>query len=434
MTHMDSVDRYMAAYNVALRGAAGPAWMSALREAAIARVAELGLPTTQNEEWKYTNVSAIAKIHANIPVRKAGTITLGRLTENTYVGDGARLVFVNGLYAPELSSVDLPGVTVSTISAAARGAQAALVESHIAKIAPFESDAFTALNTAFLRDGALVVIPAGMTVEKPIQLMFLAHATDGGSFASPRVLILAERGSRATVVESHVALAPAAYFSNSVAEILCEEGASLEHYRVQEESVNAFHIASINVRQEQDSHYRSCLVTTGGRLARTTLKITLNGERCECELDGLSITDGQQHVDNHTQIDHTAPNCSSRQLYKSILKGNSRAVFNGKVIVRQAAQKTDAKQTNKNLILSDTARVDTKPQLEIFADDVKCTHGATIGQIDDASLFYLKTRGIGEEQGRQLLTYGFAHEVLEQITLEPLRERLDRKLLSQISI
>lgn len=426
-----SVSRYLDAYTKFMRGAQGPAWMAPMREQALEIVSEHGLPTTKEEDWKYTNVSALAKIVLNLPARKPGVISVTRLAERTYVGEGARIVFVNGLYAPELSSLEAGGIIVSSLAAAQR-THGELIEKHLGKYAASGANMFTALNTAFLRDGALVVIPKGVHVEHPIQLLFVMQSSDGGTFASPRTLIIAEAGSKATLVETHIALTPDSYFSNSVTEIVCEENAELTHYNIQEESVNAFHIAATTVKQSAGSTYRSCSVMTGGRLTRNTIDIALGGEHCTCELDGLYIAGGNQHVDNHTTIDHLKPHGSSRQLYKGILKNHARAVFNGRVYVRQDAQKTDAQQKNNNLMLSDDARVDTKPQLEIFADDVKCTHGATVGQLDDDALFYLKTRGIGALRGKEILTYGFAHEVLERITLEPLRARLENLLMEQV--
>jgi Fe-S cluster assembly protein SufD len=301
-----------------------------------------------------------------------------------------------------------------------------MLEKYLGKIASFEQHTFTALNTAFIADGAVIEIPTETVVEQPIHFVFIS---DGEGVSHPRNLIVAGRHSRATVIESYVSLRDGSYFTNAVTEIAVGEGAHVDHYKLQRESENAFHVGTVQAREERDSQFHSFSFAVGGSLARTNIYTSLNGDAATCTLNGLYLTDGSQHIDNQTSIEHIAPNCPSHEIYKGVLDGRSHGVFNGKVYVHPEAQKTDGKQSNNNLLLSPTARVDTKPQLEIFADDVKCTHGATVGRLDRAAMFYLNSRGIGPDTARTLLTYAFAADVLETIELEPLRKQLEKMVL-----
>jgi Fe-S cluster assembly protein SufD len=304
------------------------------------------------------------------------------------------------------------------------------ISRHLGKIAPFENQTFTALNTAFIRDGAVIEIQRDADIDKPIHLVFV---TAGEGVCHPRNLIVAGRHSRATVIESYVATRDQSYFTNAVTEIVLEDGARLDHYKIQRESESAFHVGTVQARQDRNSELHSFSFAAGGALARTNIYTSLAGDAATCTLNGLYLTDGTQHIDNQTSIEHIAPNCPSHELYKGVLDGRSHGVFNGKVYVHPEAQKTDGKQSNNNLLLSPTARVDTKPQLEIFADDVKCTHGATVGRLDDVAMFYLNSRGIGAESARMLLTYAFAADVLETIPLEPVKKELERIVLSRFA-
>jgi Fe-S cluster assembly protein SufD len=412
-----------------------PAWLPPLRRAAFSRFAELGFPHRRMEEWRFTIVTPIAET----PFRLAGTerqgVTLESLAEFTFEGlTGSRLVFVNGHYAPELSEVGaLPsGVKVGSLASALREDGAAL-ETHLARYANFENQAFTALNTAFLADGAFVSIPRNAIVEQPIHLLFVSTALDGPTVSHPRTLIVAGENSQATVIESYAGLGEGVTFANAVTEIVAGENAVLDHYKVQRErSEQAYHIATMQVQLGRSSNVSSHSIALGGALVRNEANAVLGGEGGECTLNGLYLANGRRLVDNHTAIDHAMPHCASHELYKGILDDRAHGVFNGKIFVRQDAQKTDAKQTNQTLLLSEDAQINTKPQLEIFADDVKCTHGATVGQLDADAIFYLRSRGIGLEAARSILTYAFASDIIHRIKVEPVKEQLGQALFANL--
>ena len=402
-------------------------WVHQLRKAAIARFAELGFPTTRHEEWKYTAVAPIAKV----PFRRVGDdrpMFLSGALERFSVGlsAGARLVFVNGHYSRKLSSLgSLPsGVRVGSL-AAALTADREGIEPHLAGHARYQDHAFVALNTAFIEDGAFLYVSAGEVVGDPIHLLFISTAPGTASASYPRNLIVAGNNSQATIVETYVGADQAVYFTNAVTEVVVGENAAVDHYTLQRESEEAFHVATLQVHQARNSTFVSHSIALGGALVRNDANVVLDGEGGDCTLDGLYMATGQQHVDNHTRIDHARPHGLSRQLYKGILGGQARGVFNGKIVVHPAAPKTDARQTNKNLLLSGDALIDTKPQLEINNNDVKCTHGSTIGRLDEESIFYLRSRGIGVEMARTLLTHAFASEIISRIKVEPLRASLE---------
>jgi Fe-S cluster assembly protein SufD len=338
------------------------------------------------------------------------------------------VVFVNGAYAADLSTTGGEIVVGSLAHAIDVGNP--VVERYLGRIAGFDRHAFTALNTAFAQDGAVIELLPEADVEQPIHVVFVS---DGESVCHPRNLIVAGRHSRATVVESYVSLRDSTYFTNAVTEVVVGEGAHLDHYKIQRESEQAFHVGTVEARQEANSQFHSFSFAVGGSLARTNIYTALDGDAATCTLNGLYLTDGSQHIDNQTSIEHIAPNCPSHEVYKGVLDGRSHGVFNGKVYVHPEAQKTDGKQSNNNLLLSPQARVDTKPQLEIFADDVKCTHGATVGRLDDVAMFYLNSRGIGPERARTLLTYAFAADVLESIELPVVKTALENVVLSRFS-
>jgi Fe-S cluster assembly protein SufD len=343
------------------------------------------------------------------------------------------LVFVNGEFSENLSSyAGLGGkVRVSSLAIAIRSG-VGRPERHIGKIAAFDNHAFTALNTAFIRDGAFIELQPDAVVDQPIHLIFVSEG-QGESISHPRNLIVAAQNSRATIIESYICIRDTPYFTNAVTEISLGEGARVDHYKIQRESEKSFHVGTTQIRQARDSQLHSFSFAVGGSLARTNIYTTLDGNAATCTLNGLYLADGAQHIDNQTSIEHIAPNCPSHEIYKGVLDGRSHGVFNGKVYVHPEAQKTDGKQSNNNLLLSPTARVDTKPQLEIFADDVKCTHGATVGRLDELAMFYLNSRGIGAETARTLLTYAFAADVLETIELEPMKSELERMVLARFA-
>ncbi|MFQ5429603.1 MAG: Fe-S cluster assembly protein SufD, partial [Phycisphaerae bacterium] len=335
------------------------------------------------------------------------------------------LVFVNGRYAADLSSVSrLPaGVVVCGLAEALRAGQPGL-EEHLARHADFQDQAFTALNTAFMEDGALILIPGGTVLDRLVHLLFLSTADGPAAVTHPRNLIVAGAGSQATIVETYAALGDGVYFTNAVTEIVAHDNAVIDHYKVEREGGGAYHVATRQVHQYRDSVVTSHTVSLGGRLVRNDTNAMLDGPGCQCTLNGFYLLKDTQHVDNHLRVDHARPHCSSWEHFKGVLDDRSRAVFTGRIKVYEGAQKTDAKQSNMNLLLSKEALVDTKPQLEILADDVKCTHGATIGQIDPQAVFYLRSRGIPDAAARALLIYAFAGESIGQIRVAGLRDRL----------
>ena len=371
-----------------------------LRRAAIERFAALDFPTLKDEEWRFTNLAPFLKVPFE-PAPADGWTPQSAIS-NPQSTDG---VLVCGL-------------------ADALTRYRNLVEPHLARLADEVSHVFTALNTAFLRDGVFVYVPPGKVVEEPIHLTFRPAASDRPLAWQRRCLIVAGANSRAQVVEDYRG-PDGVYFTNAVTEVVAAENAVLDHYRVQREGKGAFHVATVQVRQERGSRFTSHNFADGGALARTDLNVRLDAEECECTLNGLYLASGDRLVDNHTRIDHARPRCTSHELYKGILDGRGRGVFNGKIYVHPDAQKTDARQTSKTLLLSDDAVIDAKPQLEIFADDVKCTHGASIGQLDEEAIFYLRTRGIGREDARRLLTRAFANDIIGRVRIEALRSRLE---------
>ena len=413
----------------------GPEWLEPLRRAAAARFAAVGLPTTRDEEWRFTPVAPIAQRTWRPGPGEPAAVTAEQLLPFIFGHpDWITLVFVDGSYSEALSRVSvLPsGVRAGSLAEALRG-NGRLLPDHLTRHAPVDGSPFTALNTAAFRDGGLLYVPAGLDLDRPVHFVFVTTAASEGTAIQPRNLIVVERGARAAVIESYVTLAPGGvYWANPVTEVAAAEGSWLEHTRIQRESERAYHVGLTHVDQRRDSHYRSFSMAMGGAMARHNLHVRLNDENIETLMYGLYITRGEQVVDNHTAIFHDQPNCRSWEVYKGVLDGRSRAVFNGKVFVKPEAQKTDAKQTNRNLLLSDGAKVDTKPQLEIFADDVRCTHGATVGRLDDVALFYARSRGMPHAEAERLLTYAFAAEVIDEVALEPVRRELDRLVLERL--
>jgi Fe-S cluster assembly protein SufD len=409
----------------------GLEWLDRLREEGIRRFSELGFPTTRDEEWRFTNVAPVARVPFR-PASGPAAVDPALLDRMLFPG-GCRLVFVNGRYASKLSSAReaLPGgVYAGGLAEALRGGDPTL-ELHLARHAPFQNQPFVALNTAFLEDGAYVQVPKGVVVEQPVHLVFVTTASGDPAVAHPRNLIVAGAHSQLTVTETYIGLGDQAYFTNAVTEIAAGEDAVVDHYKLQFEREQAFHIASLHADQARGSNFSSHSISLGGALVRSDANIVLS-EGSEGTLNGLYLAGGTQHVDHHTAIDHAEPHADSHELYKGILDGHASAVFNGKIIVRKDAQKTDSKQTNKNLVLSEDAVINTKPELQIWADDVRCTHGATIGQLDAEALFYLQSRGIGRENARDLLIYAFARDIIDRVKVASMHDRLERLLFEKL--
>jgi Fe-S cluster assembly protein SufD len=423
---------YVAAFDAVSLDPKVPAWVQSIRRAAFDRFATLGFPTTKNEDWHYTSVAPIVE-HEYTPLTiKSGDLDRADVVPFQFgARDWYTMVFVNGRFAPELSDVGkLPsGVRVWDLASA--WTRAADVVDRVGKLASYDTQTFTALNTAFMYDGGVVQVAKDTTVDRPIHLLYITDAIAAKAMLHPRNLILVGRNAKATVIESYVSPTEAMYFTNAVTEVCLGEGATLDHYKIQREARRAFHVGTAEVSQAKDSHYFSFSFATGAALSRTNIYTTLDGQGSGATLNGLYMLDGEQHCDHQTQIIHARPNCFSREHYKGILDGRSHGVFNGKVFVHPEAQKTDGKQTNNTLLLSDTAHIDTKPQLEIFADDVKCTHGATVGQIDQTALFYMKSRGVNRDTARRLLTYAFAADVLETLQVDAVRNSLERMTLEK---
>ena len=401
------------------------------RRAALARFAELGFPNDRNEDWKFTSVKPIVRTPFLLPGRDSVKAVEAFRTNLLHEGPGLTLACING-NDPFLltNNKALPrGVVVCSLVEASER-YPGTVAAHLGKYAPGNDHAFVALNLAFWDQGAFVFVPPDVVVEEPIQINCLVSSfnENGPYLLYRRTLIVLGEGARATIVESCSGL-PVQYMTNAVSEIVLNKGAILDHYKVQEESPQAFHVACTQAVIASKATFSTHYVGLGGQLVRNEVRVLFTGQHAEATVNGLYQTSGTQHMDNLTVIDHAQPNCNSHELYKGVLADKSRGVFAGKIFVRPDAQKTDAKQTNKTLLLSDDATINSKPQLEIFADDVKCTHGATVGQLDAEQLFYLRARGIGEEQARALLTFAFANDIIRRVKIDKLRQRLEGLLL-----
>ena len=431
MPMVQGAEVFASAFDALTREARVPDPIQALRQAGFDRFAEIGFPTTKNEDWHYTSVNEIAEQEFTLLTARTDDVQESQLAPFIFGKEQwPTVVVVNGRYAPHLSSLrDLPeGVKIETL--AESWTRSKSLVSEVGRFANIDH-AFTALNTAFLYDGVFIEIAKEAELASPIHILYVTDATAAKAMIHPRTVIVAGRHSKASIVESYVSLSDAMHFTNAVTEVTVTRGANLNHYKLQREGMRAYHVGTIEVKQAQDSHYQSFSFATGAALSRTNIYTSLDGEGCGATLNGLYMIGGEQHCDHQTQIVHAQPNCFSREVYKGILDDRSHGVFNGKVYVHPIAQKTDGKQTNNTLLLSENAKVDTKPQLEIFADDVKCTHGATIGAIDRNALFYMKSRGIDAVTATQLLTYAFAADVIETIELEPLKVELERLTLAR---
>jgi Fe-S cluster assembly protein SufD len=436
-----------------------PAWLQSVRRAAMDRFGDLGFPTTKHEEWRFTNVAKLAATPFTAPeplAAKAGVEVaqqaiagiMGRAHSWAVPGtfDGQALFFVNGTFVPELSAragdqyhgrtgsewqVAFKGVRIESLSQALADGSPQL-EPHLTRYASYLDHSFVALNTALFEDGAFIEVKPNTRTEKLIVLVFVATPAAKPYMTHPRNLILVGVGAQASFVELHVGLPGHSYFKNAVSEMVVGENAVVDYTRIQDEGTGGYHVGILQVEQARSSSVTTHTISLGGSLDREEARAVLNGEGAEALLRGLYVIGGHQHVDNHTLIDHAKPHCSSREVYKGVLDGHAGGVFNGKIAVRKDAQKTDSKQSNKNLLLSENASINTKPQLEIYADDVKCTHGATIGQIDPEAIFYLRSRGIGLQEARNLLIHAFANDILDRVKFEPLRSSLRQTLAARL--
>ena len=409
------------------------AWLRGVRRAGIDAFSRSGFPTPRNEHWKYTNVSPIEKRGFDLAAPASSTAAAGDPGDRL-LGDGApRLVFVDGRIDVELSNVDAlpPGVEVEDFTRFI-ALDTTFIEHRLARIVTPEKTAFTALNAAFMDVGAVVRIAPETVCDTPVHLEFISGSHERERAYSPRIVIAAGAGSRVSVVEHFTGLDDTVYLDNAVTEIEIAERATVAHYKVQRASAAAYHVAALEARLAAGATFHSWAVSLGARLSRHDIDVALDHEHARCSLDGLYVANGRQHVDFHTNVEHSAPSCESHEYYKGIAGGRGRGVFNGRVHVHPDAQKTEAHQTNRNLLLSRNAEIDTKPQLEIHADDVKCSHGATIGQIDEQMLFYLRARGIDESAARGMLTYGFARDIVDRITLPGLREAIGAAVLERL--
>jgi Fe-S cluster assembly protein SufD len=406
-----------------------PAWLKPKRQAALACAARLGFPTAQDEEWRFTRITPLLHLPLHPAKPLARRLAAGEIAPFTFGLDACRLVFVDGYFCADLSSPPAPGGDLQALSLrAALAGNAPELERYLTDIADDETMVFTALNTAFFQDGALVCAAPGKVIAQPVHLLFISTAGEAGATAHVRNLIVAGAGSEMKILETYVSLADAPHLTNTVTELVLRAEARVDHCKIQEENRRAIHLSTIQTQQGRGSHWTSHSVSTGARLARHQIQTIFRGTHGHCTLNGLYLVRGEQLADHHTVVEHAQPRCESHEFYHGVLSGRAHGVFNGKIFVRQDAQKTNAKQTNRNLLLSDDAVVDTKPQLEIFADDVKCTHGATVGQMDEEAVFYLRSRGIGLEHARQIMVRAFASDVVERIPLEPVRAHLNLML------
>jgi Fe-S cluster assembly protein SufD len=432
---MDDKDLYLAHFSRLEKAnpQAARSWLHPLRTAAIERFAELGFPGPHDEDWRFTPLGRVTE-----PVFQLAKTPLPKSLRPGQADPwadsleaAATVVVLDGRCAATLHRDGaLPAGVVCGSLDQLLNSQRSRIEPHLAHLAHFEDRPFTALNTALFRDGALVYVPRGTLLERPLHLIYVGQGGAEPTVAFPRTLIVCEENTQVPIIQSYLSKDAGTVFTNAVTEIFLGPGARVSHCKVQRESPDALHLEALHVRLQRGSNFHSTAVTLGGSWVRNEINAHLADEACEATLNGLYVGTGTQHVDIRTFIDHAKPNCQSHELYKGILGGKAHGVFTGKIIVRQDAQKTDAKQTNKTLLLSDDATINTKPQLEIFADDVKCTHGATVGQLAGEALFYARSRGIGVREARALLTFAFANDLLQHIQVEPLRRRLEEHFLA----
>jgi Fe-S cluster assembly protein SufD len=403
-------------------------WLNQLRARAIDRVSSQKLPTRRDEEWRFTDISPLAHLPYQ-PSQSKCNLQAHDIEHLTLKEAKNRLVFVDGHYSPNLSTIIDPTAFVIGNLSTLVATHSSVLESHLGQYVQFDNNVFAALNTAFLRDGALIIVPKNIAITEPIHLLFIATQTEVTNY--PRCLLIGEAGSNVTLIEDYVALQQATYITNSVTEISLAANAYAKHIRIQREGKQAFHLANCAVSLAHASNYQSTSISLGSQISRYNLNVQLTDEAAECVIDGLTLISDRQLADTHTCIDHAKPNGTSRQQHKCIVDDAAHAVFNGKIIVRPHAQQTNSSQSSRNLLLSKSAQVDTKPQLEIFADDVKCAHGATVGQLDQEEIFYLESRGLSAKAARNLLTYAFGAEIISRIPITSLRQQLEQAVLNQ---
>ena len=408
--------------------------LESIRQNGAAGFLSRGFPGLRDENWKYTDVRPIARNNFTLAAGGNGQIPSATMAGASLAGEGCHeLVFINGRFAAEFSTTGkLPGGVIIVNLADAVTRHQALVHRHLSRYADTSGNAFTALNTACIEHGCLIHIPDNITLEVPVHLLFISGMQVQPFASHPRTMIILGDHARASVIESYYGVDEGAYFTNTVTEAWVQPGSVLQHYKIQNEGRGGYHVGNLAVRQEQDSLVESHSLSLGGALVRNDISVQLNAEGAAVRLHGLYLAGERQHVDHHTRIDHLVPRTRSQENYRGVLDGQARGVFNGKVIVHAGAQGTEAAQSNANLLLSDGAEVDTKPELEIYADDVKCSHGATVGQLDENMLFYLRARAIDDATARSILTFAFAEEILKQISLTPLRQRLEQMVIERL--
>ncbi|CCW34433.1 Iron-regulated ABC transporter permease protein SufD [Chthonomonas calidirosea] len=429
----DTLPLYRAEYERFRRSAPGPEWLIGRQQEAFTAFESLGFPQKDDEEWRFTPIAPLVQTPFHLPVTAASLVAQDIQSWLLVQGASAVLVFLNGRFQPQLSAVsEGDGAIISDLRTALQ-AHPELLRRHLAQYTPLTLHTFVALNTAFFDDAAVIYLPHEAQLEKPIYLLFISAGTEEAIMSTPRVLVVAEEASEASVIECYAGASDKAYFTNSVTEIVAAPGSILDHYRVNLEGASAFHVSYTHAEIHREASFTSHSLTLGGRWVRNEVYAKLQGEKGYCLLNGLYLGTEQQIIDNHTTIDHAAPACESHEFYKGILDGHSHGIFNGKIYVRPQAQKTDAKQTNQGLLLSRNAQINSMPQLKIYADDVKCTHGATVGQLSKEALFYLRTRGIDKEEAEAILIRAFAMDIINRMRLESLKEALDTVLLERLS-
>lgn len=435
----DSTDSYLQGYKQLITSDTSSAkFAESTREEAINNFVKLGFPTLRDEDWRFTNIVPIVKSQYSISTDVTTKVENIDIKKYLIHGlDSHLMVFVDGVYSAELSNInDTDGKIIIKPISNALSDNRDIVEKHLFSCADIKQEAFTALNTAYFTDGAFVYVPGNTELDKTVEVLYIS-ADPVSSMNSPRNLIVVEKSSKVQVIEHYVSLTDSVYFSNTVSEVIIGENSTVDHYLIEQDSKKAYNISSLEVKQSANSNLNSHSFLLGGAIVRNNIHPVLGGQGCNSNINGLFLPSGRQHIDNFMKVEHASPHCDSRQVYNGILADKSKGVFHGRIIVHEDAQKTDAKQTNRNLLLSDTAKIDTKPQLEIYADDVKCTHGATIGQMDKDSLFYLRSRGIEQKLAKAIMLRAFASQNIEDIgdkVIKSYVEKLVKNWFSEIGM
>ena len=412
-------------------------WLDALRRRGMSRFEAVGFPSPTDEHWRHTQLGPIVRTQFELAGGEVTHAAADAARDFAFGRDAVcELVFVNGHYNEALSQLGkLPrGVVVKSLAAAMEGDDANVISKHLGRYADIEANPFVALNTGFIRDGAFLLLPRGAAIEQPIHLLFIDTGSATPTISHPRILVVAEDNAEFTLVRSFIGAGGGRNLTNVLTEVVAGQDCRIDDTTLQQESEESFHVSTLQVKLQRNSNFVSQSATLGGRVTRNDLNCVLAGEAAEATLNGLVIIGGEQHCDNHTLLDHAAPNCPSHELYKHVLNDKASGVFKGKILVRQAAQKTNSKQTSKSLLLSDEAVMNSQPALEIYADDVKCTHGSTTGPVDEDMVFYLRTRGVGLAEARHLLTYAFAADITRRIRIEPVRRRLENYMAAQAGL